>query len=261
MRMLKRYLKVEFYRLFHSTQFYIAAAGVFIVYMISSLQSVGSPNVFDLYYFIKFFSLIIVLFGCSNFAYANSLLEDWEHGFYQSILLRGNLKAYVCARSICCFFASMFSVIMGTLCFVFVQSCRLPLADPEADYGITPIVRQQDMFGWFLRKNWMMVYFFLSAMIIGCLAGILALSAMWLSLIAKNKMFSVCIPIASYYFLVNCIDEDILAINGMFLFSGNVLSNPLLSFCYTLLVTVGGAVFFSLLIYRRMSRMVRGVKK
>ncbi|MCI9209122.1 MAG: hypothetical protein HFI83_00295 [Eubacterium sp.] len=258
-----RYLKMDFYRLFRSPQFYISIASVFLIYMVSSLQSVGSLSVFDLFYFIKFFSLIIVLFACSSFAYANSLLEDWEHGFYQSAVLRGSLKAYVYAKSACCFCAAVLSIIMGTMCFVFVQSLRIPLADPEEAYGMMRIVREQEaeVFGCFLQKQWMPVYFLLSSMVIGFLAGILALAAMWLSLVAKNRMFAMCMPIAAYYILVNCIKDDMLSINGMYFFSGNLLSDPLLSFGCTVFVTACGVSIFMVLIYRRMRRMVRGVKR
>ncbi len=150
-----RYLKTDFYRLFRSPQFYISIAGVFLIYMASSLQSVGSLSVFDLFYFIKFFSLIIGLFACSSFA----------------------------------------------------------------------------------------------------------LAAMWLSLVAKNRMFAMCMPIAAYYILVNCIKDDMFSINGMYFFSGNLLSDPLLSFGCTVFVTACGVSIFMVLIYRRMRRMVRGVKR
>lgn len=261
MRMTKNYLKVDFYRLFRSPQFYIAGAGVFIVYMVSSLQSVGSTNVFNLYWFVKFFSMIIVLFACSNFAYANSLLEDWEHGFYQSAVLRGSLKSYICAKVICCFFASVFSVILGTLYFVFVECFRIPLVEPADLDSMVEIVSNQDMFGCFINERWILLYFLLSSMLIGFLAGILALSAMWLSLVAKNKMFSVCIPVVGYYFLVNYTDEDIISFNGLFLYSGNNMSEPVLSFLFAVFVSVCFSALFGILIYFSAKRRMRGGKK
>lgn len=198
MRAWGRYFKMDLSRLFRSPQFYIASAGVFAVFMASSGQAVGSANVYDLYYFLKIYSTTIVVYACSNFAYANSLLEDWEHGLFRVAVLRGNLKSYVCAKACCCFLAALLSVTAGILAFVSAESARLPLM-MDTDASMLPYIRDNgiDIFGFLLRKDRILLYFACSSMMIGILGGALALFAMWLSLVAKNKMFAVCIPVAA----------------------------------------------------------------
>lgn len=253
-----RYLKVDFYRMFHSWEFYIAGIGVFAVYLLSYLQNMGMSTVVEIFWFSKFYSMIIVLYACSNVAFSNSMLEDYEHKFCHSTLLRGNSKSYTASKAVCCFLGAQASVVMGTIYFVLLFRLRVPFIDTKRDDWFLPTLRKTDMFSALLQEKGIFLYFVMSSFVMGMLGGILSLVSMLLSLYAKNRMFSICIPVIGYYVLVNLLDEKILNISGLYLYSGKIFPSNILSFLYAVLVTSVGFIVLEKLIYRRFLFLIQG---
>lgn len=258
-----KYLKADLYRMFRAPNFYIAAVSIFVIYLISTLQNFGGTNVAEMFWVVKFYSLIICIFAGSSFAFANSLLEDEEHRFCYAAVLRGNCKAYVRAKVICCFVGAMLAVMAGTLLYAVLLRTWLPFYGLEDD-AMTKLIREHDIFGSCIKDGGFVVYFLASGLVIGLLGGILSLVSMWLSLIAKNKMFAVCFPVIAYYFIVNysadLLGQDAiwLNFNGIYLYSSYVFDDkPFFSFLYAVLLAVILSIGLGQLIYRRVCRIWR----
>lgn len=262
--MLINYLRTDFYRLVKSSQFYISVVGIFAVYMISSLQTIGMRNVIEIFWMVKFYSFTICIFAAGSFAFSNGLLEDIEHKFCYNCVLRGNLKDYVMAKVICCFVAAMLATMLGTTIYAVVLHFRLPFLASADDMTMINIIRQHDIFGCFIVEHGFFLYFLCSGIMIGLLAGILSLVSMWLSLIAKNRMFAICFPVFGYYFSVNYLadllgnDCVLLDINGIYLYSCYVFENaPVYSFVYAVCLALTAGILLKCLIYRRIRRIWR----
>lgn len=91
--MLKKYLKMDLYRVFTSAPFWLGVIGVYIT--MNLMAKVGQPaiDVISRYKVMKFQSVTIAIFAFSSFAYGNALREDQEHHFWQNEILRGDLKS------------------------------------------------------------------------------------------------------------------------------------------------------------------------
>lgn len=262
--MIGKYLKTDFYRLVRSSQFYIAVGGVLIVYLISTLQSMETGNVVEMFWIVKFYSFIICLFAASSFAFSNSLLEDVEHKFCDMAVMRGDCKSYVWAKVICCFFASMLAILLGTLIYAVLLRFRLPFFASQDDLMITSMIREVDIFGNMVTEGGFIFYFFCSGIMIGLLGGMLSLVSMWLSLIAKNKMFAICFPVFGYYLSVNYLSDlfgsefIFTDINGIYLYSCYVFEDaPVLSFLYAVFLAIVVSIVLERLIYRRVCQIWR----
>ena len=62
-----KYLKADFYRMFRAPNFYIAAVSIFVIYLISTLQNFGGTNVAEMFWVVKFYSLIICIWNSLRF--------------------------------------------------------------------------------------------------------------------------------------------------------------------------------------------------
>ena len=101
------------------------------------------------------------------------------------------------AKVICCFVGAMLAVMAGTLLYAVLLRTGLPFYVLE-DEAMTKLIREHDIFGSCIKDGGFVVYFLASGLVLGLLGGILSLVSMWLSLIAKNKMFAVCFSAVSY---------------------------------------------------------------
>lgn len=261
--MIGKYLKTDFYRLLHSSTFYIATVSVLAVYLISTLQCMEITSVVEMLWYIKFYSFIICLFAASSFAFSNSLLEDVEHKFCNVSVLRGNCKSYICSKVICCFGASMLAILLGTLFYSCLLHLRLPFYDLN-NMTMTKIIREHDIFGSLISEGGFFLYFLCSGVMMGLLGGMLALVSMWLSLIAKNRMFAVCFPVIAYYFSVNYLtslfgsDFVFVNINGIYLYSCYIFEDaPVLSFVYALIFAFAVSMVLEKLICRQVCKIWR----
>lgn len=81
-----KYLKADFYRMFRAPNFYIAAVSIFVIYLISTLQNFGGTNVAEMFWVVKFYSLIICIFAgavlhlrtvCSKMRNTDSVMQSY----------------------------------------------------------------------------------------------------------------------------------------------------------------------------------------
>lgn len=111
--MLKKYLKMDLYRVFTSAPFWLGVIGVYIT--MNLMAKVGQPaiDVISRYKVMKFQSVTIAIFAFSSFAYGNALREDQEHHFWQNEILRGDLKSYIWSKVLSGFLAADITVFAG----------------------------------------------------------------------------------------------------------------------------------------------------
>ena len=107
------------------------------------------------------------------------------------------------------------------------------------------------------------VYLVLCAVWLGLLAGVIALFSMYLTVIAKNRMFSICIPLAGYYFLSIYlgklgVETSMFDLNTLYFFFYQMFENLWLSIAYVLGLTFLLCWILGMLTARRMTRRMKG---
>lgn len=260
-----KYLKTDMYRMFHSWQFYVSILGVFVIYLISTLQNIGIDNVVEMFWMIKFYSLFMCIYGISSFAFSNSLLEDLENKFYHGAILRGEKRAYVKSKAACCFLGTVFVVMAGTLLYAVILRIQMPFYESLEGVNVNvESIRKYDIFGSFIQPGGFLLYVLCSGFLLGLLGGMLALLSMLLSLFIRNRMFVISFPVIAYYFLVNYIEgltgTENVFFNacGIYMYAVYVFENaPFASFIYAVLLAVVVCILLEKLIYRRLCRIWR----
>lgn len=262
--MLKKYLKVDLYRVFTSAPFWLGVIGVYIT--MNLMAKVGQPaiDVISRYKVMKFQSVTIAIFAFSSFAYGNALREDQEHHFWQNEILRGDLKSYIWSKVLSGFLAADITVFAGQLLFFQQDSFWHPLLMLEDEFfTANGVDLRGNCFGWFAMHGMPILYLVFSAIIFGLLGGILCLVSMLLSLLAKNQMFAICIPMAGYYFIVTYLgvlfpQGGIWDWNSLFMFSTDVFGNAWISLGYIFLMTILCVIVLGNLIAARVTKEIRG---
>ena len=148
--MLKKYLKMDLYRVFTSAPFWLGVIGVYIT--MNLMAKVGQPaiDVISRYKVMKFQSVTIAIFAFSSFAYGNALREDQEHHFWQNEILRGDLKSYIWSKVLSGFLAADITVFAGQLLFFQQDSFWHPLLMLEDEfYTANGVDLRGNCFGWF----------------------------------------------------------------------------------------------------------------
>jgi hypothetical protein len=261
---MKKYLKVDFFRLFTSKSLILSVCGVILVYFTGWIEMPYCKDVFQILYYIKLYSICILMFAFSGVAYTNAILEDAEHKYWNLMVQKGKLRCYVWSKVIVCFCGAVAATVLGTLGFVLIARFRLPFLEP-ADFlidGLSDVVCLSSL----MTPNRVLFYFAMDGLLTGLLGGMLALFSMWLSLYVRNRMFSVCIPVVGFYFWDNYFgrifgDLIYLNFNGIYLQNGRVFSNPILSVLYALILAVLVSVGFGTIILRKVQKEMRGEKK
>ncbi len=244
------FMKTEWYRLLVSRSFWISSLAVCGVLFCVNLISPVTEDVVSQYFLLKYKTLFIAVFVFSNTAYANSMWEDEEHKYSQSMIIRGNVGKYVWTKVCVCFFSGMFSLMMGQMLYFFLSLFRLPLLYLGDDQSLS--LADSTCFEVVLTSQKPLLYLFLCAVWLGLLGGVMALISMWLTLIAKNRMFSICIPLAGYYFLITYIgriggDLPMFNLHGIFFDVNRVFESTGLSIAYEL-----GLVFLFCIIFGKL---------
>lgn len=181
-----------------SKTFWLSIAGIFVVLlMVDSIAGNGEDLLFQ-YHIDKYRTLFIAVFAFSNLAYAQSLREDDEHKYWQCITVRGSWKAYIRARVIMCFLSGVISLVLAHILYFCAVMIQKPLM---LEGGQALSMAEDNSFYAVLAGGHAFLYLVLLSIWLGMFGGVIALFSMYLTVIARNRMFSVCIPLAGYYFL------------------------------------------------------------
>lgn len=261
---MRQYLKVDFYRAVTSKAMLMAVMGVFCVYLAGWIQVSYCRDVFEIFYYIKMYSIIVLVYAFSALAYANALVEDAEHKYWYLLLQRGSLLHYVWSKVISCFCMAVFTITAGTMLFAFAARLRLPFYAGEE--AIAENIRVHDCFGALIEKDKILLYFCVTGIMMGLLGGILALFSMWLSLYVRNRMFALCIPVVGFYFWSTYFQRifgDLMYVdlNAIYLGNSRTFSNGWLCFGYAVLIAlvIGGGL--GLMIRAKVRKELQGETK
>ena len=254
------FLKVEFYRMLVSRTFWLSVAGIFaVLLMVDKIAGNGEDLLFQ-YHIDKYRTLFIAVFAFSNLAYAQSLREDDEHKYWQCLTVRGSWKGYIRARIIMCFLSGVISLVLAHILYFCVVMFQKPL---QLEGGQSLSMAEYSSFYPVLAGGHAFLYLVLLSVWLGLFGGVIALFSMYLTVIAGNRMFSVCIPLAGYYFLseyVGKIAENTVFfnLNAIYFYARKAFENTWLSIGYTLGLTCLFCWILGMLTARRMSRRMKG---
>lgn len=254
--------KMELYRMLSGKSFWLSSIGVLGVLICVNLITPHAEDIVSQYYFNKYYTLFIVVFAFGSTAYANSLWEDEEHKYWQCLLIRGNLKKYIRAKVGTGFLSGMLSLLIGQTAYFLIFMIWKPLLKHAAENSIG--LSEGSIFHTFVVNGRPFLYLFLCAIWLGFLGGIMALISMWLTLIVRNRMFSICIPLAGYYFCISYAgkisgDWIYLDLNTIYFFAADICEAVIPSVLYEIGLTILLSGVFAFLIKEKVSRSVRGV--
>ena len=242
-----------------SKTFWMSIAGVFAVLMVVDYIAPNAGDLVFQYHIDKYYTLFIAVFAFSNLAYAQSLREDDEHKYWQCILARSSRKDYIRSRVVMCFLSGVLSLVLGHVGYFSVRMFWKPLLESGESVSLS----EYSSFYPVIAGGHVFLYLILLTVWLGLFGGVIALFSMYLTVIARNRMFSVCIPLAGYYFLseyVGKIGEDSLFfnLNALYLYSGKAFENNWFSIAYTLGLTFLFCWILGMLTAWTMSRHMKG---
>lgn len=259
--MCRKYFVTELRRMLASRSLWFSSVAVCFVLMLVNMIALNSCDIISQYHLDKYYTLFIAIFAFSSAAYANSLWEDDEHKYWQCAIIRGNIKKYASAKITMCFASGVSSVTIGHVLYFLIMMCQKPLWDRSDDTAW--MLSEYSCFQGLMIHQKPFLYLVLCAVWLGMLGGIIALISMWLTLIARNRMFSICVPLAGYYFLINYIGRIggeliFFDINELYFFAYKIFEHVFPSICYTIGLTAILFFLFGKLILWGVERRVRG---
>lgn len=195
-----KYMKADLYRLFSSSQFWFGVLGIALLYILGAYQAVIVSNVYIAYFYNGWFSTVIMAYAFCAVSFAGCFVEDCEQGFWVQAVQRGNIYVYTWSKALVCFFSGVLTMVCGILLFALITNIWLPWVPDET---FLQAQRTTDTFGILLKEQTILVYFACSAVKSGMLGGIFALLSAYVSLYEKNRLFTICAPVAGYYFIEN----------------------------------------------------------
>ncbi|MGN0483421.1 MAG: hypothetical protein ACI4HI_07700 [Lachnospiraceae bacterium] len=200
LRLKKGFLKADLQRAFGSIRFPVAV----ILVILALLFGIGGDlqGVNNVGYMISLAMHgmgIMLLLPVAAAVYAGSFREDLEHWYMRDIVVRGNQKAYVNTRCSTIFFSAVVVTTVGFLILVIAARCCMPWVLP--DDSMCETMRDEGVFGYFLKQHWYLLYYLLFGLQLGCMTGVFALASAVLSLFIPNRMLVVASPLFIYYFL------------------------------------------------------------
>lgn len=183
------YFVIDFRRLFRRKEFYISIIAAAIV----MIATAGGKNVsFDSILTVMITTVPKVGFLLSYIfcalAYGTLYCDDLENQYIRYEVVRGNLKKYVCAKTIAIFVSSVCVMVLGFLIFVCYYSFYLIPAD---ELGLSLVM---DSFG-LLENGHYLIWFLLYAFQWGIWGGCLSVIAAFLSLHISNRLLVLAAPV------------------------------------------------------------------
>ncbi len=256
-----RFLRTDFKRCFTSKEFIIGVVGVYLVLLwgiISSGTLEGDTVLYSVYWSTFGVQFLLTMVFCAV-SYAGSFCEDLEYLFLRQILLREKSMPYCIIRSAVIFLAGIVTFLVGI--FFFVCSLRLFMPWVKTDDSVYMAAIQGSSFHMLLKNGHYFTWFLFSSLQYSILMGILSLAAAYFSLFFKNKLLTYAIPVIVYYFTTRFLGKATASdlrfdLNAIFAYNGNLFGDDLLSFCYAILWGLAAWLLLTILIYRKVGRLV-----
>lgn len=251
---LLQYLKMDFYRSLFSWQFLIGIFGVVCIMFLAIFENNQlDTSVLYVYAMVVYGLPFMTVHIMCAFPYATSFCEDWENKYFHLEVVRGKLGYYICSKVVVIFLTSVLTLVIGSMIFVCVLHLFLPwIMQQDSIYmgyletgGLTQFLRSQNF----------ILFFLLSSVQYGLLSGILALLASYVSLFISNKLLILAVPAIGYYFIENfmsvLLGKNTFDLILLFDSSYSLFSNDLLSYIFSVGISILSVVIFNFLIYKR----------
>lgn len=185
--------------------------------------------------------MVWLAFVPCTFVYGDCLCEDHERKFFRLAILQGGKRSYLFSKLLVCFFSALVTMCLGFLAFCLIASIGRPLYSSLLASPSSYEILCKHVFGEVLQAGYYPIYYMMVGLLYGMLAGILAVAAMCVSMWYPNRLLVFSMPVFLFYGMDKltgyfsppfCFTSIFVAI------SGNWWDNTLLSFGWTVLVTV-----------------------
>ncbi len=255
MKLLFKYLRIDFFRAFCSIDFLLSILGVYICMYIGVLE-VGGWNISVLYVYdsvVYGMPYLLTIVFCAV-PYSRGFYEDIESNFLRLLICRGgNFKCYTIAKCITIIFSSIITMVLGTFCFIIVAKIQLPwVAQNDSLYDVLIAAGGLQHF---LNNQNFILYYFLYALQYNILAAILSLFSALISLFLTNKLLILTIPTLTFYivsFYANSIfDNNIADLYNIFNASVNILNDEVLSYMYAVSIGIICSIILVIIIEQK----------
>lgn len=183
-----KYLIIDFLRLFRRKEFYLGIVAAAIV----MIATAGGENVsLDstlavMITTVPQMGFLLSYIFCA-LAYGTLYCDDLENKYIRYEAIRGNLKKYVCSKTIVIFVSSLCIITMGFFIFV----CYYSFLPPVDETGLSLVM---DSFR-LLKNGHYMTWFLLYGFQWGIWGGCLSVIAAFLSLYISNRLLVLAVPV------------------------------------------------------------------
>ncbi len=203
----------------------------------------------------------MIVFAMATIPYAHAFIDDFERKIVYQVVTRTKLKKYVLSKTATIFVTAVLVIAISMLLFVLslrIRGYAWVSEDLFDTYG-TSGYRDMELW-WMVEKHYNVLFYIVSGVQMGMLAGIVALVSTWFSLYVKNRMMITILPVMCLYIMYKYLDGFLgygYGIYGLF----NVFQNDVnLGHSYTLRAVITALVVYGLLtiaIYGKIKRMIK----
>ena len=168
---------------------YIAIPGAVLTYYFSLENGWRSTqDVFHRFSLASALSGSMLLYVFCMLPFAMVFCEDMEHRYVRYQIIRGNLIEYVVSKVTVIYISSVLVYVFSSM--LFVASCRiqLPWVVPGHSY-------LSFRFGELIENGYYWLYYLVTALQRGFLAGALSVMTAFLSLFSINKLMAMALPV------------------------------------------------------------------
>ncbi|RDU23437.1 hypothetical protein [Anaerosacchariphilus polymeriproducens] len=258
--LLSSYLRMDFNRSIFSCKFVIGIFGVVGVMFFAIFDDIELNNniVYVCTLVLQGVPVLVSYIFCA-FTYASCFCEDSENNYFNLEVIRGKLSFYTCSKVIVIFLTAMITMILGLLIFITILHTFLPWITEENSVSQTLLTTGG--FHRILQNGDFYLYYFLSGIQQGILAGILALFGSYLSLFIRNKLLIWSVPVIGYYFfdilLIEIFGEQSIGLVDIFNSVIRLCSDDLISYLFSVGIGICFVVVFYVLIYTRLKGKIQ----
>ena len=191
--------KTDFSRWFLKKRFFFVSAGIFILNCLLLLQNMDDLENANVIYIAGIYMedpFFILNFILAAAVFGTSYCEERKKNYFAFYIKRCNSRSYLFSKIVHCFLSGLTALTLGMMLWIFGLRCVMPWADLKsdvfatyADYGL----------GVLLRGHHFITYYFVYAMGLGMIAGIISVITFTLSLFIKDQVVVLTLPVIIYY--------------------------------------------------------------
>lgn len=244
-------IKMDFKRVFHSYNFWLAILFVVLIRFVSianvDFKISSLMYVFDI---ARSSDLKLLIFPIAALPFASSFCSDWDNKYIRPTVVRASIKQYSLSKVIAVFISSALVVMIGTGIFMFITTFLL--SNPEPSPAQLENYANSASFGQFVVRGQYFLYIAVHSFIESFYFAFYAVVALAISTLIPNIFVTLAAPLIAHYLVIhlNTILQlpDIFRIyvlmNGNINFGGIMKSFLIIAFYPWLLSLIVGVFFY-----------------